>query len=355
MKNILHSKTPSIQFNSPFSIIHSPLLKTTIMKNIILITLLSLTSPFWRVSNALAQNLVSNPSFEDTVACPTTLTQIDRAAGWMSFSLTPDYFNACASASAIPPVSVPHNIWGDQIAHTGNAYAGFVAFQLGSTNSREYVGTQLNQTLIIGQKYFISFWVSSAFGYMNPYDYPHLACNNLGARFSTVSYSPNNPQFANNFAHIVDTNIINDTINWIKISGSFIADSAYQYLSIGNFFTDSITNWISIGQSLPNVAYYYLDDVCVTTDSLYNDTWTGIENLHESNISIIPNPANTFIKINGMEGELEINIYDLVGRIVRHTKINNNLLNTESISNGIYLIKIDSKDKTIIKKILIQH
>jgi len=56
-----------------------------------------------------------------------------------------------------------------------------------------------------------------------------------------------------------------------------------------------------------------------------------------------------------MEGELEINIYDLVGRIVRHTKINNNLLNTESISNGIYLIKIDSKDKTIIKKILIQH
>ena len=325
------------------------------MKNIILITLLSLTSPFWRVSNALAQNLVSNPSFEDTVACPTTLTQIDLATGWMSFSLTPDYFNACASASAIPPVSVPHNIWGDQIAHTGNAYAGFVAFQLGSTNSREYVGTQLNQTLIIGQKYFISFWVSSAFGYMNPYDYPHLACNNLGARFSTVSYSPNNPQFANNFAHIVDTNIINDTINWIKISGSFIADSAYQYLSIGNFFTDSITNWISIGQSLPNLAYYYLDDVCVTTDSLYNDTWTGIENLHESNISIIPNPANTFIKINGMEGELEINIYDLVGRIVRHTKINNNLLNTESISDGIYLIKIDSKDKTIIKKILIQH
>ncbi|HNT83374.1 MAG TPA: hypothetical protein PKK73_11265 [Bacteroidia bacterium] len=75
MKNILHTKTPSIQFNSPFSIIHSPLLKTFIMKNIILITLLSLTSPFWRVSNALAQNLVPNPSFEDTIHCPTGIGQ----------------------------------------------------------------------------------------------------------------------------------------------------------------------------------------------------------------------------------------------------------------------------------------
>ena len=217
------------------------------------------------------------------MACPTTLTQIDLATGWMSFSLTPDYFNACASASAIPPVSVPHNIWGDQIAHTGNAYAGFVAFQLGSTNSREYVGTQLNQTLIIGQKYFISFWVSSAFGYMNPYDYPHLACNNLGARFSTVSYSPNNPQFANNFAHIVDTNIINDTINWIKISGSFIADSAYQYLSIGNFFDDINTNVITIGVHNPNAAYYYLDDVKLSTDSTFVN---GIDDYNSNVIKI---------------------------------------------------------------------
>jgi|GEM_PF-2202577 len=45
------------------------------MKNIILITLLSLTSPFWRVSNALAQNLVPNPSFEDTIHCPTGIGQ----------------------------------------------------------------------------------------------------------------------------------------------------------------------------------------------------------------------------------------------------------------------------------------
>ncbi len=351
MKNILHNKTPSIQFNSPFSIIHSPLLKTTIMKNIILITLLSLTSPFWRVSNALAQNLVSNPSFEDTVACPTTLTQIDRAAGWMSFSLTPDYFNACAPSNIIAPVSVPHNIWGDQLAHTGNAYVGFATYSAGTTNSREYIATQLIQPLAIGQKYFLSFYVSSAFGYIQS-GYPGMATNNIGALFSTVAYSQSNPQHVDNFAHIVDSIIINDTINWVKISGSFIADSAYQYLSIGNFFDDINTNVITIGVHNPNAAYYYLDDVKLSTDSTFVN---GIDDYNSNVIKIFPNPANTFIKINGMEGELEINIYDLVGRIVRHTKINNNLLNTESISNGIYLIKIDSKDKTIIKKILIQH
>ena len=49
------------------------------MKNIILITLLFLTSPFWRVSNVLAQNLVPNPSFEDTIQCPQFYGDIDAA------------------------------------------------------------------------------------------------------------------------------------------------------------------------------------------------------------------------------------------------------------------------------------
>lgn len=222
-----------------------------------------------KLSISFSQNLVPNPSFEDTLSCPNALTQINRADGWMSFSITPDYYNACSDPSLFIPVSVPHNFGGDQLARTGNAYAGFVAFKTGATNSRDFVATQLSQQLIIGQKYFVSFWVSTAFGYMNLQDYPHLACNNLGAKFSTIPYSQVNPMPINNFAHVFDTTLINDTINWIKISGSFIADSAYQYLSIGNHFDDNHTTIASIGTSLPNDAYYYLDDVKVSTDSLF--------------------------------------------------------------------------------------
>ncbi len=344
MKNILHTKTPSIQFNSPFSIIHSPLLKTFIMKNILLITLLFLTSPFWRVSNVLAQNLVPNPSFEDTVACPFGAGQLNLASGWSSYRNSPDYFNSCSNSN----MSVPMNIAGYQFAHSGNAYCGVATWWI-YPNIREYVGIQLLSPTIIGQKYYVSFFVSFSCG-----GTVSIATNKMGCTLSTLPYSVGNPFPINNQSLFHSDSILTDTVNWIKLSTSFIADSAYQYLIIGNFYDDNNTDTLSVN-NIGNVGYYYIDDVCLTTDSIYNDTWTGIEYHHESNISIIPNPANTFIKINGMEGELEINIYDLVGRIVRHTKINNNLLNTESISNGIYLIKIDSKDKTIIKKILIQH
>src|SRR5690606_32613561 len=93
---------------------------------------------FSNLSNA--QNLVPNWSFEDTVACPTSLTQIDKAIGWSSYRQSPDYFNSCAPVNYPQNVSVPTNQWGDQFAKTGNAYAGFVTFTLGASNSREYIG-----------------------------------------------------------------------------------------------------------------------------------------------------------------------------------------------------------------------
>ena len=92
---------------------------------------------FFLVQDSFAQNLVPNPSFEDTVSCPDNLAQIDKAVGWSSYRITPDYFNSCSSASAFPSVSVPSNQWGTQSAKTGNAYAGLITYSL-VTNEREY-------------------------------------------------------------------------------------------------------------------------------------------------------------------------------------------------------------------------
>ncbi|MCX6199441.1 MAG: hypothetical protein NTY88_09500 [Bacteroidetes bacterium] len=41
------------------------------------------------------QNLVPNPSFEDTDVCPVGIGDVEKATGWGSYSYTPDYFNAC--------------------------------------------------------------------------------------------------------------------------------------------------------------------------------------------------------------------------------------------------------------------
>jgi len=52
-------------------------------------------------------NLVVNPSFEDTVNCPTADNQLYNCVGWTAYGSV-EYFNSCSSS---PDVSVPNN-WG---------------------------------------------------------------------------------------------------------------------------------------------------------------------------------------------------------------------------------------------------
>jgi hypothetical protein len=302
----------------------------------------------------IGQNMVNNWSFEDTISCPTNLSQIDRAVGWTSFRCTPDYFNACASATPITGVhlSVPHNVWGDQNAHTGNAYGAFIAYTPNTSQFNEFIATQLNQPMIIGQKYFVSFWVSTAFGYANS-QYPGLACNNIGAKFSSVAYSQANPQTVDNFAHIVNTNIINDTINWIKVSGSFIADSAYQYISIGNFYDNVNTTIDSVGVN-SNTAIYYLDDVKLSTDSAFVN---GINEQSISQIEVYPNPFTDKMNITVKRNVLvEVNLYDVTSRKIFHQSFTNTTsINTEQLAKGIYLYEVRDKNRIITKGTVVKN
>ncbi|MBK7964747.1 MAG: hypothetical protein IPK10_05295 [Bacteroidetes bacterium] len=143
------------------------------MKYLLLLCLL--ISP----SISLAQlNLVPNPSFEDTVYCPTGNNQIDACEQWLNFGNSPDYFNACSN----PAFAVPNAVFGFQYAHTGDAYAGVACYLHPNAapppNYREFLGVELNNTLVIGQKYFVSFYL------VNPGSFNiAIACNKIGINF----------------------------------------------------------------------------------------------------------------------------------------------------------------------------
>ena len=121
------------------------------------------------------QNLVPNPSFEDTVNCPSSMSQIYNANHWNSSRFSPDYFNGCS----IGDVSVPSNVFGFQYPSDGNAYCGVGIYSDGVPyfNSHEFFGTNLNTPLIVGSKYLVSFKISLA-------NYSNYACNNLGVKFT---------------------------------------------------------------------------------------------------------------------------------------------------------------------------
>ncbi|MBI5539475.1 MAG: T9SS type A sorting domain-containing protein [Bacteroidia bacterium] len=302
--------------------------------------------------NSFSQNIVINPSFEDNLTCPYDAGLMYLCNHWNSFRETPDYFNTCSSNQIIMP---PNNYAGFQFPHTGSAYSGMYSAYLLASNAREYIGSNLISTLIIGQKYYVSLFINLG-GEVNSY-MTTVAINKMGVKFSTVPYSWGAPVPITNSAHVYTDSIITDTINWTKISGSFVADSAYNYIMIGNFFDDSNTEYILIDKD-GIMAYYFIDDVCVTTDSLFNENWTGINALYENKnetITIYPNPCFNELNLKFNKEPNAINtlsIIDITGKTILQTKTTENefVFNTEKLAKGLYLVKQESGDNVLLTK-----
>jgi hypothetical protein len=231
----------------------------------------------------------------------------------------------------------------------GNAYAGFIPFVYIGGNYREIMGIELMQPLVIGKAYNVSFFASRAVGIgQSPYG---TATNKLGVRFSTVPFTYSNPAPINNFAHVYSDSIIRDTTNWVQISGTFVSDSIYQYLSIGNFFLDSMLS-IEYFDTITRFAYYYIDDVSVTEDPKSD------VNENESNSDktfIYPNPTNGFLSVYGKNLESYI-LYDSIGKnLLSGFIINYAIFNIDlnAFKPGTYYRKIISENSISIYKIIL--
>jgi len=295
------------------------------------------------------QNLVPNPSFEDTVYCPTTLTLIDAAAGWSSGNAigTSDYYNTCSP----PGIAPPNTLFAFQYPFTGNAYAGIIPvnYQLAFPDYREYIVSQLISALQPGTKYFVSFYVNRGYGIQQHYI---LATNKFGVLFSTIAFGISNPAPENNFAHVYSDSIITDTLSWTQIKGSFIADSAYQYITIGNFFDNAHTDTLNFGDTIAYSSYYLIDNVCVSSDSLICYTNVGIDEVkNKEEIILFPNPFTNTINITAKEtGLVEITLFDLTSRkVLIQSFKTSTVLNTEPLAKGLYIYEIRSKDRVIKK------
>src|SRR3990172_6931813 len=288
-------------------------------------------------------NLVPNPSFEIYSQCPFSYTtpvsdQVLNATGWSSYRETPDYFHVCATFSG---VKIPSNNMGYQFAHIGSAYCGGATYNKNALY-REIIGSQLSSPLIIGQKYYVSFYtcLSGKSGF-------NFATDKIGVKLTTSPHNYlSNPIQVNNTAQVYYDTLLTDTTNWKLIFGSFIADSSYQYIAIGNFFDDFNTDTFCIDNgSLTLDGYYYIDDVCISTDSFYAATWASIPQLSPPNFSISPNPSNGMFSlvVSGSEfGEIEI--HNTLGELIFSSQLQttNYELDLRSKPPGIYFITLST-------------
>jgi len=318
--------------------------------------------------------LVPNYSFEDTLKCPAYPQFAGYINNWKGGY--PAYFNVFCSNSSLG--SVPSNVFGFQSPHTGNAYTGIYTFIRADTSSvyyatnhnlRDYLQVQLSSSLITSTKYYMTFYVSLA-------DSEQYACNNIGAYFSDSSliYSPTGrkvksyltPQVTNDTA-----NHLTDKINWMKISGSFIAKGGEQYVVIGNFIDDAHSDSIFVNSSASKAhiwtaSYYYIDDVIVSADSNYADSlFTGVKPIvrpSSSKTFVYPNPANSQLNIEVELAKNQVDnicLYNTIGEKVICFELKNNLT-TSSIANlpsGIYFYRITDSNARLIQgdKLIIIH
>jgi len=247
-------------------------------------------------------NLIQNPSFETLDFCLNECNAIQPgyltiANNWVTpdYFGSPDIFSPCnfpldtiyQDEPACLTVYAPNHSGGFQYARTGVNYAGFFCdYFFRSTKRpipgillREFLSTHFN-SLVKNKRYCFSSFINSYSGFFS-YDslniyYIYSATKKLGVLFSSkkpsfsVEYESSIPNPTITLSLEDPNEFIADTVNWIKLEQSFIADSAYEYLSIGKFtprnesFYNIYTNYPDINND-PNfeisASYYFLDDI----------------------------------------------------------------------------------------------
>jgi gliding motility-associated-like protein len=300
-------------------------------------------------SNVVAQNLVYNGDFEIYDTCPISPSvpgnlQIERCMGWYAPTQgSSDYFNSCNNGLGIYNVSTPQNFIGFQIPYDGEAYLGIFTYSANTPpcNYNEYIQTELINPLVEGQFYELEFFVSLA-------DNSTAAIKHIGALFTDNQLIKNDacaieivPQVYSNFG------FISDTINWVKISGRFIASGGEKYLTIGNF--EHLPELLPI---VPDsllfddfASYYYIDGI----------TLKETEALPFPNV-ITPNNDgnNDYIFFPKYLGNIAYNfyVYNRWGKIVYQSDESSNSWYGDhqigtNLSDGIYYYIINTSIENI--------
>lgn len=271
-----------------------------------------------------AQSLVPNGSFEESDTCRFGIS-FEWADGqgpvpWFSAYLHPDHFQSCLAYGTAN--GLPLNQFTFQEPFDGNSCIGlFSYYQNGVQEQREWAMVELLEPLVVGETYYASFYANAAFGGNAQYPTIWLASNNIGMLFTTGSRQWNLGEAyptAPNTAHIRRTAILTDTVGWTLVSGSFVADSAYRYVMIGNFFSNAQTDTLHFAS--PNSvfpwyprSYTLIDEVCVTSSPDGCDMALGIGGLPSVKVVVCPNPATDRLWIRAAQG-YRGSVFDALGR-----------------------------------------
>ncbi len=315
-------------------------------------------------------NLVQNYSFEENISCSPGANSINDVLYWYNFfqTGTPGYFSECSIDFY---ATTPLNVFGYQVPKTGKSYGFQGNFRL--NHKKHYINSSLNplsiskesfsgqfsEQLIAGKYYHLEFYVSrcsssSSFIATDAFD--------LLISKDSTSYSYPYPPFIND-NYIVWSNesghIIEDTINWVKLSGCFTPKGGEQFFTIGSFRdTASINNiFYSNTENTYIAAYFYDDFLIYQCDTCCPDQYPIEDYITVNNNLITQGETATFETFLNKGHTANLYLFDSAGRVVYNAKLNGTDNSHEVPNNlaaGVYhYAMVTSEKKKLGGKIVV--
>jgi gliding motility-associated-like protein len=288
-------------------------------------------------------NLVHNPSFEEyTGNC--VFIDYNSLTHWYNPDCfgSPEYMHECMDYPNTTSAGVPENIRGYQWPKDGKAYLFLAWAQMPSSYDgfREYIAQRLKAPLQAGKEYCISFYASLTEEAWNGWG----GSNALGLILSKDSIYADSIQYFNGTWWLWSCNniyrtpvigdstkILDDTLNWVKIEGKYIAKGGEEFLAIGNFYTNNQTHYGNSSHNLNGQAGYYIDMVELflcedTVQKPLEPPPASDSSLHYKLPNVISPNADglndAFVLESRGVKEVSVTLYNRWGELVQSTKYN---------------------------------
>ena len=273
-------------------------------------------------------NLVPNGGFEEYVECPGwshTNADVHLAEPWIGFSA--DYMHTCSGQDPDTPYPELYTT-----PRSGEAYVRFSAYLAETNNHREYIEVELIESLEVGERYCVEYYCKLS-------EIGGIGTDGMGAYF-TLEYTPHSSGANADFPYtpqIVSETIHNDTENYTQVYESFIAQRAFNYVTIGNFLGDEELK-TEIASELPDWgggAYYAIDDIAVYKCPL------SIEEQEQLPKSY---PVTGGLIIKNVKSPVSVSIYNLQGSIVATKNFSNSeTWNLSYLPSGMYVYRLSDR------------
>jgi glucose/arabinose dehydrogenase len=193
-------------------------------------------------------------------------------------------------------------------------------------------------------------------------------CEVIITRTWTFTDSCNNESSISQIITVADTTAPqwDNPPNNLNISCSEnITEQFVFWLNSFNAIPDNCSN---VTQSNDNVDFdlecgetrtvtFTLSDDCGNTNSVSADftieATLNLSNFDLTKIRLFPNPTQSQFTVTGLSESSQLTVYTLSGQLIMKQEIENNSILKLNVEAGIYMVKIEQKDKFLVKRLIV--